>query len=89
MHDVRVRACNRAAALHGSGFAPMCSALIFRHRPYNSKAMTSWKAAFKSYGRFDSMVGVRMLQSCYLIVKGLFATPPRECPRSMPHPLKP
>jgi hypothetical protein len=43
MHDVRVRACNRSAALHGSRFAPMCSALIFRHRPYNSKAMTSWK----------------------------------------------
>jgi hypothetical protein len=26
------------------------------------------------------MVGVRMLQSCYLIVKGLFATPPERVP---------
>jgi hypothetical protein len=33
----------------------MCSALTFRHRRYNSKATTSWKAAFKSYGMFDSM----------------------------------
>jgi len=84
MHDVRVRACNRAAALHGSRFAPMCSALIFRHRPYNSKAMTSWKAAFKSYAMFDSTTGhsdvAELLPNCQMIVCNSPESARGQCP---------
>src|SRR6266849_6407799 len=76
MRPLHARACNRSAALHGSRFAPMCSALLPVTAVKEQSNGNFGKLLSSRYGTFDSGNGESDQHSCNLIVKGLFVTCP-------------